>query len=414
MVLAGSAAPMKETGHRYKLARGVKVDRLDLTMEEGRVAVTIPEEALSAVEITAITQLPQHQVQAILSALVNRGYVERIGPKGPKSTTDSDYGDFIFPAHLMGAECDLDEAQRKRIIFTHSKLENWTYYELLRVRRRDDKAQVTKAFRQRSLEWHPDRFPRNKGPFARYLQEIFKSLEKARKVLSDAKLREEYDQAHGHLFIDPEDLAEMRAKKRREAREAKREQEAIERRRRRNPIRKKLQKAEQMKGRSQDLEESGDLAAALEQARLAMAYDPNNEELKAKFEQLEAATAKHRSEPWIRRGQSALTLAKWEPAIECFRKALEVDPDNGQALTGLAYCLAYGEGAESSLAEASRLATKAVALQPRDPEGHHVQGVCYWKKGMKKKAVESLEKCIELRPNHADAKKLLKKLRWPF
>jgi len=413
MVLAGSAAPMKDTGHRYRLVRGVRLDRVDLTMEEGRVAVTIEESALAVSDIVAITNLPAKQVQAILSALVARGLVERLG-EGPKQSTDADYGDFLFPAHLMNAECDLDEAQRKRIIYTHAKLDALTHYELLRVRRRDDKAKITEAFRQRSMEWHPDRFKGDKGPFGRLLQDIFKALQESRRVLGDEKLKAAYDEEHGHLFVDPEDLAEMRARKRKEAREAKRAQEAIERRRRRNPLRKKLQTADALKSQSEDLEGTGDLLAATEKARLALAYDRNNEALKAELERLEAATAQHRSEPWIKRGQSAMTLAKFEQAIECFRRALAVDSENAVTLRCLAYCLCYGGDGEGDLAEASRLAAKAVGLASRDPDAHFAQGLCYSKKGVKKKATECLEKCLELKPNHPEAKKLLKKLRWSF
>lgn len=404
---------MKDTGHRYRLVQGVKLDRVDLTMEEGRVAVSIQDTALSVSDIATITSLPARQVQPILSSLVARGLVERLG-EGPKQSTDADYGDFLFPAHLMNAECDLDVAQRKRIIYTHTKLGSLTHYELLRVRRRDDKAKITEAFRQRSMEWHPDRFKGNKGPFGRLLQDIFKALQESRRVLGNEKLKAEYDQQHGHLVVDPEDLAEMRARKRKEAREAKREKEAVERRRRRNPIRKKLERADELRSLSQDLESGGDLSAALEKARLALAYDPNNETLKGKVSNLEASTAKQRSEPWIKRGQSAMTQLKWDQAIECFGRALDVDPDNCAALRGRAYCLCYGGDGEGDLAEASRLAARAVAVCPRDPESHFSLGLCYAKKGMKKKAVEWLEKSLELKPNHAEAKKLLKKLRWPF
>jgi Flp pilus assembly protein TadD len=64
--------------------------------------------------------------------------------------------------------------------------------------------------------------------------------------------------------------------------------------------------------------------------------------------------------------------------------------------------------------EANVHAHKAVSLLPDDPEAHFVLGMCYEKGGMAKAAVRAFSRAIELKPNYAEAKKRLKKLKWGF
>ena len=51
---------------------------------------------------------------------------------------------------------------------------------------------------------------------------------------------------------------------------------------------------------------------------------------------------------------------------------------------------------------------------PDDPEAHFVLGMCYEKGGMDKAAVREYSRAIELKPNHSEAKKRLKKMKWGF
>ncbi len=66
------------------------------------------------------------------------------------------------------------------------------YYDVLGVSRDSGPDEVKKAFRQRALQYHPDRNPGDRGS-----EEKFKELNEAYSVLSDPQKREQYD-AYGH------------------------------------------------------------------------------------------------------------------------------------------------------------------------------------------------------------------------
>lgn len=68
------------------------------------------------------------------------------------------------------------------------------YYEVLGVSRNDTEEDIRKAFRQKALQYHPDR---NKSPDA---EEQFKEINEAYQVLSDTKKRAQYDR-HGHAGV---------------------------------------------------------------------------------------------------------------------------------------------------------------------------------------------------------------------
>lgn len=108
---------------------------------------------------------------------------------------------------------------------------------------------------------------------------------------------------------------------------------------------------------SQDLEASGDLGGALEKARFAVAHDPGNEEVKAIFARLEEDAAKQHSEIWSRRGQSIIRgRGEFKVAADCFRHALEDNPESLTALLALADSLRHLHGeAQTPSDEAERI-----------------------------------------------------------
>lgn len=69
------------------------------------------------------------------------------------------------------------------------------YYDILEVSRSADLSQIKKAYRQKALQYHPDRNPE---PDA---EEKFKAASEAYEVLSDAQKREIYDQ-FGHAGLE--------------------------------------------------------------------------------------------------------------------------------------------------------------------------------------------------------------------
>jgi molecular chaperone DnaJ len=68
------------------------------------------------------------------------------------------------------------------------------YYEVLGVARNDTEEEIRKAFRQKALQYHPDR---NKSPEA---EEQFKEINEAYQALTDPRKRAQYDR-YGHAGV---------------------------------------------------------------------------------------------------------------------------------------------------------------------------------------------------------------------
>jgi len=390
-----------------------------LSVEEGFIASRI-DGRTPLRDIAHLVGKSPDETHRILTRLAKAGIV-RMGdeatadlpafrPKASDADNGSDYAGFIFPPALMQAQCDLEEEERKRIIFFHENLEEWTHYELLQVKRRDDAKVIKRAYFERSKQWHPDRFRRpNLGPFKAMIDRIFQQVQEAYRVLSDPKRRETYDEANV-LMVDEDEIADMLKEQRKKEREVRRAEEAEARRKRRNPMRSRINKAKQFYDEAQQLREGGQLMEALRIARLATTFDTRSE-YTALVEALQNEAGEYRIQPLIRRGTAQESLTNWDQAIEAFTEAVRIAPDHGPARLRLAFNLVMS-GRDPD--EANPHAQKAVQMLPQEPEAHFVLGLCYEKAGLEKAAVRAFAKAVELKPNYSDAKKRLRSLKWGF
>ncbi|MCI5055421.1 MAG: tetratricopeptide repeat protein [Flavobacteriales bacterium] len=92
-------------------------------------------------------------------------------------------------------------------------------------------------------------------------------------------------------------------------------------------------------------------------------------------------------------------LDEFDSSIVYHKKALEIDPNNVDALVNLG--IVYRLTSQFDLAEESY--NKAKAINPNDPELHASLGALHIYKGNLAAALESLEKSIELDPQLAIA-----------
>lgn len=401
-----------------RMRDGIDLMSAGLSVEEGFIASRIdgrtPVKDLA--HLVGKTPVETHR---ILTRLAKAGIV-RLGDDGtadlpergprPEDAERPDYGGFIFPPGPMMAECDLNEEERKRILFFHEHLEAWTYYELLQAKWRADAKDIKRAYFERSKEWHPDRFRRpNLGPFKPMIDRIFQQVQEAYRILSDPKKKAEYDEANV-LMVDQDEIADMLKEQRKKEREARRAGEAEARRKRRNPMRQRIGKARKFYDEAVQLRENGQLMEALRVARLAVTFE-ERPEYKELVEALQNEAGELRIQPLLRRGNSQEKLTNWGAAIEAFQEAVRIAPEHGPARLRLALNLLMA-GRDPD--DASPHAQKAAQLLPQEPEAHFVLGLCYEKAGMEKAAVRALQKAVELKPNYSDAKKRLRSLKWGF
>ncbi|MGF1511948.1 MAG: DnaJ domain-containing protein [Myxococcota bacterium] len=396
-----------EDEDRLRRRDGLDLTRLPLDPDEGQLAARLDEPMrLSDAALMMGWDVPR--TRRVVRRLVEKNAV--LWGEGAGDANDP-YAGCSFPSPLMTAACDLSEAERKRVIWTYEKLDKWTHYDLLQAKRRDDAAAITRRFRELSLEWHPDRWRRDLGPFHRMIDAIFKRLQVARQTLCDPALREAYDEQVAHLIVDEEDLAEMRLVQRRKTRDLVRQQERLERRKRRNPVIRNLEKAKGHAAEARSLEEKGEMVEALRAAQMALTYDERNQDYQEAVDRLTELAADLRIENPMKRGRAAESLAKWDESIFFYEEAVRLAPKHAEPRKRLAYNLVMG-GRDPN--EALQHAVKGAEGLSNDPEAHYILGLCYDRAEMKKAAIRAFGRAVELKPNFGEAKKRLRNLRWGF
>ncbi len=399
-----------------KLREDVDLTKLGLNVEEGFLASRIDGHT-TVDELVLVVQKSKDDVVRVLERLRKVGvvYYGDDAPKAaPPATSDLDgqvdFGDYIFPVGLMQEDVDLSLEEKKRIAFFHAHLEKWTHYELLRANRKDDVKEIKRVYFARSKEWHPDRFRRGRlGSFKKMIDDIFKQVQIAYGILSNAEKRQAYDEENVFMVGDDE-LAEMLKKQKRRERDAMREEERKARRKAKNPIVKRIAQAQKLYASAQAKRDAGELLDALRAAQTAAAFD-SRPEYDALVEELKAAAGEFRVAPYLKRGQARENMTNFREAVEAFEDAVRIAPENGQARVRLAYnLLMCGRDPQ----EANPHAQKGVQLLPDDPEAHFVLGLCYERGGMAKAAARELSRAVELKPNYKEAKKRLRELKWGF
>lgn len=390
-----------------RLRDGIDLTRAGLSLEEGFLVS----------RVDGRTAVPELALLINKSVDETRQLVERLTNAGVLVLGDEDarepevlYSDFPFPPGAMEEDVDLTEDERRKILFTHAHLGQWTHYELLGIRWRDDAKTIKRAYFERSKEWHPDRFRRGRlGSFKARIDNIFRSVRDAYSVLSKPEDKAKYDEEHAPRF-DEEDMAAMLAAQRREQRTSQREEEQKRRRLDRNPMRQRIQRAKALYEEALGLQEKGELMEALRSAQAAAAIHDCEEHRGLKRE-LQMATAELRIAPLVRRGLHAESMTSWDDAVTVFAEAVRLAPEYGPARLRLAYNMAMGGRPPQLINEHIQ---RALQLMPDEPEAHFVRGLCYEKGDMGKAAIRAYQRAVELKPNYAEAKKRLKKLRWGF
>ena len=92
-------------------------------------------------------------------------------------------------------------------------------------------------------------------------------------------------------------------------------------------------------------------------------------------------------------------------ARDCFRRALEIDPDHVDSMVGLAMAdtiaaltEAFEDGPER-IAEAEKLVLRALALAPRGSMAHYCFGLVLLRTGRAERAIDELKQALSLDPN---------------
>ena len=288
------------------------------------------------------------------------------------------------------------------------------YHEILGVAANADAKDIKRAYFRLSREYHPDRyFRRNTGAFGPRLDRIFKKIAEAYELLSDPNTRAEIERSLASL---PPQAAAEASGEYRNASQGQSERigpaprgsrkptrmENLERLRSRFAPPKKLiaerrVKANQLFQAARVSAHQGRFLEAAAGIRLAIAFDPWNDDYKKGFADIQAQVQAARAAELFEQARQAKGAAEALPLLE---EALNYRPYDVAMLTeAVKICIDVRD-----LARAQDYATQLCELEP-DSAVHHARlaGVLR-RRGQRQHALAALEKARKIDPQHPDVK----------
>lgn len=117
--------------------------------------------------------------------------------------------------------------------------------------------------------------------------------------------------------------------------------------------------------------------------------------------QRDAEPAKDSPQYWLNKGELFATYGNQRRAIEYYKKALKIDPNNSKAYFHLG--VSYGESGQYE--KALDAINRAIALQPEDGDYYYARGWIYSLAGKQDKAKRDMQRAVDL--GNPDAEKYL-------
>ena len=108
---------------------------------------------------------------------------------------------------------------------------------------------------------------------------------------------------------------------------------------------------------------------------------------------------KKSAESWFNEGYDWYNKQDYDKAIECYQKAIELNPDNANAYHGMGVAYEYKQDYDKAI----ECYQKAIELNPKDAVAYYNMGNAYYNKQDYDKAIECYQKAIELNPKDAVA-----------
>ncbi|HEX4621096.1 MAG TPA: molecular chaperone DnaJ, partial [Myxococcaceae bacterium] len=144
---------------------------------------------------------------------------------------------------------------------------------------------------------------------------------------------------------------------------------------------------------------------------LAAQVDPRNPEVQALLAEARKRHEATRAEREMDVAAKAEDNHDYAAAAEAYRAASAIDPSNARAAFKAAQCM-QRLGQEPK--DIRLFAQRAVELEPRNADHQALLGAVLTELGMKKLGQKHLQEALQLDNDHPEAKKILKKGRWPF
>lgn len=167
-------------------------------------------------------------------------------------------------------------------------------------------------------------------------------------------------------------------------------------------------KAERFVAEADEKEKAGDILAAVNALKMALAIVPDRADLEERHDALRAQLAKQMAETYLKQARYEEQHENWEAAARSWQKVAEGRPRDVRAWRQAALALLEAGG---DLKLARDLAQKAVTLQPKLVSNRVALARVYAKAGMKASAKKELEEAVKLDPDAEIVKTLQRELK---
>lgn len=295
---------------------------------------------------------------------------------------------------------------RKREILAREAAMGQDHYAILGVKPGATVKDISAAYHEASRVFHPDRyFGKQLGSYQGRLERVFRRLAEAHATLTDDVKRDVYLRANPRLRVAAAAAAPARPVT--SAEEAARQ---AERRARlaRHPYLAGGARAKGLVEEAKSQLQAGAPERALGLLHMANKLDPKHMAGTAVRKEAQALKNAERAKVELERARQAASSGDSATAITAYRATLELDPTSHEAALAAAQLLLRA-GAPT---EARPFAQTAVELKAEHVPSLVLLGTVCGLLGMNKLARRHLEAALEKDAGNAEAKQLLKKLRW--
>jgi curved DNA-binding protein CbpA len=296
--------------------------------------------------------------------------------------------------------------ERKREILAREAALDQDHYAVLGLKPGATAKDISAAYHEASRVFHPDRyFGKQLGSYQARLERVFRRLADAHATLTDDAKRDAYLKANPRLRVAAATAGPARppTSENDAARQAERRARLA-----RHPYLARDARAKTLVEEAKSQLKSGTPERALGLLHMANKFDPTHTRGAAVRNEAQAQANAERAKEEFERARESASMGDSAAAVAGYRAVLALQPTSHEAAFAAAQLLfRAGEPAE-----ARPLAQTAVQLKPEHVPSLVLLGTVCGLLGMNKVARRHLETALQREPEHAEAKQLLKKLRW--
>jgi curved DNA-binding protein CbpA len=417
-----AAAPMADEQRIPRLSPDWDPAHCALTPAEGFLLSRIDGQT-PWTQLRQIGGIPPEEADRCLTRWLSEGIVTvngsvqqssdeaRSSSSPPRSEASESADDGADALDGFEAGIDLTREEQRRILEFEASLDR-PYHTLLGLDRDADAKAIKRAYFALSKEFHPDRHFRSElGGFALRIDRIFKKIVEAYELLSDPATRAEIERS---MSQEPPPAAPAAASETERA--AQRPPSApaapmsgkravLERLRQHFRIPEKVLaerrfKAKQFYQAAMVSARKGCWLEAGASVRLAIAFDPWNDEYKHGFAEVQAQVHQVRANELLQEADASLDASAQQQAMRMYEEALgyrPCDPEINEKAARLA--LELGD-----LDAAREYAETACELSPQLASPHRLLGKVLLRSGLRDKAKDTLQRALKIDPDDEETK----------